>query len=220
MRKTLIALLCAAVMAVALPAMAFAAENGSPTGDDRIAPEDRVQPVMNSDMHQDGTTLWLKLNVETQGTDVYQILGFDADGEEYGLLEVAEGTKVDSIEIIDEKAGNFVEGNYSKVCTFRIKSDDFDANGDTITLAWEVIGNEYVGKKCLVFIEHGDGTFSQGEAGVVDGHVTIIMDKLSTITFALTDEMYEGKLGPVEIFYTEPAAKDTSSVSPKTGGIL
>ena len=214
MRKKLIALLCAAVIAMALPAMAFAVD-GSATNGDETTPNSSssgsVQPYEYKDV-----TYWGKAgSPDADGIQEYYVAGVADHNVSYGRIKVASDITLDKVEVTAEKAGNFVEGDYLAVASFIIESKDFDAKGDRITLAWEA-GRDNTGLKCLIFIEHADGTFDQGEAGVDEkGYVTVIMDKLSTITFALTNDKYEGELGPVEIL-----SKDDSSVSPKTGGIL
>ena len=223
MRKWLIAILCAAAMMVALPAMAFA-QGSANNGDDTAPSSSRsAAPYEYKDV-----TYWGKAgSPDADGIQTYYIAGIADHQVDYGKIKVSSNITLDNVEVTAEKAGNFVEGDYLRVASFKIESKDFDINGDTITLAWEAMGDvydptrsSYNGLKCLIFIEHADGTFDQGEAGVTDGYVTVIMDKLSTITFALTNEKFEGELGPVEIFSDKPAAKDDSSVSPKTGGIL
>lgn len=221
MRKMLIALMCAAAMMLALPAMAFAVD--SPSNGDQTAPSSGAS---SGSYEYKDVTYWGKAgSPDADGIQTYYIAGIADHKVSYGQIKVDSDITIDKVEVTSEKAGNFVEGDYLNVASFIIESKDFDINGDKITLAWEAMGDtydptrtSYEGLKCLIFIEHADGTFDQGEAGVTDGYVTVIMDKLSTITFALTNEKFEGEPGPVEILSKKGV--DDSSVSPKTGGIL
>jgi hypothetical protein len=93
-----------------------------------------------------------------------------------------------------------------------------DGKTGTVTLVYTTDADN-AGLTCYVYVEHSDGTFEQFTKEVdANGNVVVTMDKLSVVTFAVTNETYNQENGSSSDSKTTKAAStDSKSTSPKTG---
>lgn len=79
--------------------------------------------------------------------------------------------------------------------------------GESTTLTFTV-GTQYNGRIVEVYIEHSDGTEEKKECTVVDGVITVTVDRLSVFSLVITDR------------YAETGTADSSAKSPSTSASL
>ncbi|WP_172136402.1 hypothetical protein [Adlercreutzia sp. ZJ473] len=234
MRKKFVAVACAATLALSMPTLAFAAgeagDNGSNKGTQSVeqtntpdkpsadkpgtahpdAPDEYLAPEPNTVFIQDAT-YYPELNKV-----VGQAAGTDANGEYYFAKVALKDTKDVEIKLTDKKASNFDDSKkYTKVQSFEITSKDYKA-GSVVTVAWQTYENA-TGYACYVYVEHGDGSDPEWFYLPVDenGEVTLTMDNLSTVTFALTGEKYVEPAPAADVppATDAPAADATTNVA-------
>ena len=225
MRKKLVAFVCAASLALAMPVLAFADDYSSPSAGSVApsysspaapsvppspapapapAPEPTVvyhSPVFNS---PDGTY-----------TISFSDVTKDADPIDYTIsATLSTRVAVSEFTPTDQTAKNFEPSDdYMAVSSFVLESPNFAETGTKVTIAYTT-DPKYSGMVCYAFIEHSDGTTEVQKTNVdKDGVASFELDKLSTITFAL--EKQESANAPAKA-----AAKDKSAKSPKTGVVL
>ena len=184
MKKRVLVIMMACVLALALPCVAFAVDSAQVKGD----------TTTSTTKDSAGNDVSLKMTVK--GADWVKATPTDTKAKNYNM----EGKTV-------------------------VAEQSFDLSASTenakVTLVYTT-DKDYAGLTCYVFVEHADGTtevFTQPVAA--DGTVTVNMDKLSTVTFSISNEKYNagGNDSGSSSSSTVPTTgtKDKKSTSPKTG---
>ena len=191
MKKKLLVLVCACVLALALPVIAFAAPSGAVNSDTTTS--------TGQDLY--GTTDSLEVTVE--GADWLKVEKMPKD-----YTWFAPNTDTEILKSIATNDGYVVGFD-----TYVIDAGDDDfAKKATVTLVYTTDPN-FSGLTCYVYIAHDDGTFEEFTMPVKsDGTVTVNMNKLSEVTFAIVNKTYESNTTPAAA-----AVTDTKATSPQPG---
>lgn len=183
MKKRVLVIMMACVLALALPCVAFAVDSAQVKGD----------TTTSTTKDSAGNQVSLKMTVE--GADWVKIVPTDKRAKNYDM------------------SGKNVVAEQS----FEVTASTENAK---VTLVYTT-NPDYAGLTCYVFVEHADGTVESFTKTVAaDGTVTVEMDKLSIVTFAIgTDKVAPADNGGSSSSATVPTTgtKDTKSTSPKTG---
>lgn len=198
MKKSLLAILVAAVVVLAIPVLAFANSGASADPEGTSNPSAVAKTTVTS---PDGQEITVEADISVEGTEDNMTLTADA---------------------VDTPSATFEAnktGNEAFVATFDVNAYvNGVLNNDavtTVTIVY-VVDADYAGYTAIAYIDHSDGTSEIQNLGAVsaDGKVTLSMNKLSTITLTLT------KPATPEPTPAPTPGTDTGSSSPKTGGIL
>lgn len=158
--------------------------------------------------------------------DETMTVGVDDMGNTAALYFKAEGADWVKIEDSDVVAKKYDMDGKNVVAE---KSYEITASKENVKVTLVYTTDEdFAGLTCYVFVEHADGTTEKFIREVsADGTVSITMDKLSTVTFSISDEVYDDVYGDKgdnkeksdtsKGGSTKTAASDSKSTSPKTG---
>ncbi|WP_165055286.1 MULTISPECIES: hypothetical protein [unclassified Adlercreutzia] len=240
MRKKFVAIACAAMLALAMPALAFAADPANaggnisaemnPSAAQGTSPDDNQGPDNYKPEPGEHKTSWYSPKLEGA---IGVSWGYDDEGNYFNAKVTAKGAEDIEVVKTDEKASNFDNTkDYTKVQSFEVTSKDFKAGKDLVTVAW-VAGVDATGYTCYAYVEHGDGSAPESFCLPIDpsGRVTFTMGNLSTITFGLTAETFDQAAadkynaahnygGDVAPQVAKAVATDNKAESPKTGDAL
>ena len=154
--------------------------------------------------------------------DTTTSVGTDKLGKKADLQMTVEGADWVKIEETGSIAKNVPEDMIKGITDGTVvaaKSYEITASNENahVTLVYTT-DKEFAGLTCHVYVEHADGTTEEFVKPVAaDGTVTVEMDKLSTVSFFITNEKYVENDKAAGGAKAKAAATDSKSTSPKTG---
>lgn len=247
MRKKFVAVACAAMLALAMPALAFAADanpspekNPSANAGQTDKDDNQANKDDNEGESQGGNQNFEKPAASEDTLYHYSpsvdavtgiCYGVDDEGENFYVYAELQGAKDVQIKKTDKTASNFDNSKeYVKVQSFEITSKDFEAGDELVTIVWEA-GYNAQGCVCYAYVEHGDGSAPEAFYLPVNkiGMVKLVMGNLSTVTFGLTEQTFDEAAatdfnnkynngGKAQV--VKAVAADNGATSPKTGDAL
>ena len=173
MKKRMAVIICAVVLALALPCIAFAIPSGAVNGDTTTSTG--IEGVSGNAN---------ELQFTAKGADWVRIrtTGYIPKNVPDSFLQsVAQGD-------------GYVVGTAGYEIT---AGDNVDLDNIKVTLVYKT-STDFSGLTCYVFIEHHDGTTEELVMHVnSDGSVTVNMGKLSDVAFFITKDAFESNTTPV-----------------------
>lgn len=208
MKKRIIALVCAAALAMCLPVLAFASDPSPTNGNSGQASTPTYNSGSSANKGSYSSPRWTD---NGDGTKT-MTRGYSA-GKDLSVFVKTDITVDKNVQATvkntQQNASNYTPSDKDvAVVSYEITSSNFADSGTTMTLVY-TLDEQYSGFICNIYIEHGDGsTEVMTKSVAANGTVDVTIDRLSTFTFVLTNEK------------ATAAAADNKATSPKTGGIL
>jgi len=137
-------------------------------------------------------------------------VGTDDLGNKAELQVTVEGADWVKVVPTSENAKNTAIPSNDKVVAQASYEVTSNKENVKVTLVYTT-DTKFAGLTCYIFVEHEDGTVEKATKAVdSNGQVRYTMDKLSVVTFVVTNQKYNSGSSTA-------AAKDTGSTSPRTG---
>ena len=151
--------------------------------------------------------------------DTTTSVGTDQQGNKAELKFTAEGADWVKIVKIDDTASNVPDSMKNNPNVVASQSYEITASKEDVHVTLVYTTDEkFAGLTCHIYVEHNDGSVEEFVKPVAaDGSVTLEMDKLSKVSFFITNEKYVENDKAAGGAKAKAAATDSKSTSPKTG---